>query len=129
MRAGQTPRIPHLLATLVLVAGLAMFATSSANATGPLWGSTYPSKITNKLGNGLGNIFFCWAEVPYELNHEIQNTDPLTGSVTGFGQGIYYTGQRLVLGVVDVFTFPFDLYDNNYQSVQRTKFPFIDEAE
>lgn len=98
-------------------------------AAGPLYQSTYPSKITNKLGRGLGNILFCWAEIPLEINREIQNTDPVTGFFVGGGQGIYHTVKRLGLGVVDVVTFPVDIYGNNYQSVQRTEFPFIDEVE
>ena len=116
-----------LLAGIVLILTVALAAPVSA--TGPLYGSTYPSKITNKFGRGLGNILFCWAEIPLEINEEIQNTDLVTGSIVGLGKGIFYTGQRLVLGAVDVVTFPVDLYGNNFQSVQRTEFPFIDEVD
>jgi putative exosortase-associated protein (TIGR04073 family) len=100
-----------------------------AHAVGPLYGSTYPSKITAKLGRGLGNLLFCWVEIPIEINEEIQNTDPLTGTVVGFGEGVFYTVTRLGLSVVDIVTFPVDVYGNNYQSIQRTEFPFIDEVE
>ncbi|MDX1973708.1 MAG: exosortase system-associated protein, TIGR04073 family [Candidatus Sumerlaeia bacterium] len=100
-----------------------------ADARGPLYGSTYPSKITGKLWGGVSNVLFCWMEVPIEINREIQKTDPFTGTVVGFGQGIYYTGKRFWLGTVDAVTFPVDLYKNNYQSVQRSEFPFIDEVE
>ena len=108
---------------------LTLGAVVPAFASGPLYLSTYPSKITNKLGRGLGNVLFCWAELPLEINQEIQDTDPVTGLAVGGGQGIYYTGQRLVLGLVDIVTFPVDIYGNNYQSVQRTQFPFIDEVD
>ncbi|MCC6546103.1 exosortase system-associated protein, TIGR04073 family [Candidatus Sumerlaeota bacterium] len=113
----------------VLVAALMFSAQDSARATGPLYGSTYFSKIFAKLGRGVGNIAFCWVEFPYEINHGIQNTDPTSGTFTGFFRGLYFTGQRLVLGVVDVVTFPIDIYGNNYQSIQRTEFPFIDEVQ
>lgn len=116
-----------LVGAFLLIALVSL--TVPVRATGPLYRSTYPSKISYKLGSGLGNILFCWAEIPLEINEEIQNTDPVTGSVVGLGKGIYYTGQRLVLGVVDVVTFPIDVYGNNYQSIQRTEFPFIDEVE
>lgn len=116
-----------LLAGIVVILTVAL--ATPAYAAGPLYRSTYPSKITNKLGRGLGNIVFCWVEIPLEINEEIQNTDPFTGSIVGLGKGIFYTGQRLVLGAVDVVTFPVDLYGNNYQSVQRTEFPFIDEVD
>ncbi len=104
-------------------------APKTADARGPLYRTTYPSKITGKMWGGVANVLFCWCEVPIEVNREIQNTDPFTGTVVGLGQGIYHTGRRFVLGAVDVVTFPIDVYDNNYQSIQRTDFPFIDEVE
>lgn len=112
----------------VVVAALMLAPDSQGRATGPLYGSTYFSKIFSKLGRGVGNVAFCWVEFPYEINHGIQNTDPTSGAFTGFFRGLYFTGQRLVLGVVDVVTFPIDVYGNNYQSIQRTEFPFIDEV-
>ncbi|MCB2156043.1 exosortase system-associated protein, TIGR04073 family [bacterium] len=121
-------RIRLLFSALILAAGL-LFVPTQAHAEGPLYGSTYTSKISGKLVRGAANIGFCWCEVPIEINREIQNTDPFTGSFVGFGKGLWYTGRRLVLGVVDVVTFPIDLYGNNYQSIQRTDFPFIDEVE
>ena len=117
-----------LISALALAAGL-MFLPSSVHAEGPLYGSTYPSKVSGKLVRGVTNTFFCWCELPIEVNREIQNTDPFTGSFVGLGKGLWFTGRRLVLGVLDVVTFPIDLYGNNYQSVQRTEFPFIDEVE
>lgn len=108
---------------------VALVAPAFATKTGPLYRTTYPSKITNKLGRGLGNMLFCWVEIPIEINQEIQNTDLVTGSIVGFGVGLFRTGQRFVLGAVDVVTFPVDIYGNNYQSVQRSEFPFIDEVE
>ncbi|MGF1573317.1 MAG: exosortase system-associated protein, TIGR04073 family [Sumerlaeia bacterium] len=118
------------LAFTFTLLGVAMFVTPSvADARGPLYGSTYPSKITGKLWGGVSNVLFCWVEVPIEINREIQKTDPFTGSVVGFAQGIYYTGKRFWLGTVDTVTFPVDIYKNNYQSVQRSEFPFIDEVE
>jgi len=118
----------------VIFAGLfltALFVSAPqiADARGPLYGSTYPSKVTGKLWGGVSNFVFCWVEIPIEINREIQKTDPFTGTVVGAGQGIYYTVKRGWLGAVDVVTFPVDIYRNNYQSVQRTEFPFIDEVE
>jgi putative exosortase-associated protein (TIGR04073 family) len=117
-----------VMVAAALVAALGIIP-AVAPAAGPLYRSTYPSKVTNKLGRGLGNFFFCWVEIPIEINREVQNTDLVTGSLTGLGRGFWFTGKRLVLGVVDVFTCPFDIYDNNYQSIQRSEFPFMDEVE
>jgi putative exosortase-associated protein (TIGR04073 family) len=127
MRIGKRPRL--LLAGLALGALLAVVAPSAAQARGPLYGTTYPSKVTGKLWGGVSNVVFCWVEMPIEIIREIQNTDPFTGSVVGFFTGLWYTVRRFGLGLVDVVTFPLDVYGNNYQSIQRTDFPFIDEVE
>ena len=129
MRAQSKKKALRLLVIALLAGIITAASATSAQATGPLYRTTYPSKITNKLGRGLGNVLFCWAEVPLEINREIQNTDPVTGTIVGLGEGLYYTGQRLALGLVDIVTFPVDIYGNNFQSVQRTEFPFIDEVE
>lgn len=123
-----TPRFRLSLFGLVM-ALILMAVPAVTQARGPLYGDTYPSKITGKLWQGIGNTFFCWCEIPIEINEEIQDTDPFTGSVVGFFTGLWYTVRRLGLGVFDVITFPIDVYGNNYQSIQRTAFPFIDEVE
>ena len=118
-----------LIGSVCLIAVLMVLAPQQSDARGPLYGFTYPSKITGKLWGGVSNVLFCWMEIPIEINEEIQKTDPFTGSVVGTGEGLYYTGKRLWLGAVDTVTFPIDIYRNNYQSVQRSDFPFIDEVE
>lgn len=118
-----------LLGVLALGAALLFVSPGDAEARGPLYGSTYASKVTGKLWGGVSNVLFCWCEIPIEINREIQNTDPFTGSVVGLGRGIWFTAQRFGLGVVDVVTFPVDIYRNNFTSIQRTEFPFIDEVD
>lgn len=119
------------LATLIAVGvlGLMLSATPAHANRGPLYGLGYPSKIGGKLWRGVSNIAGCWLEYPLEINKHIQNTDPLSGSVVGLGTGTWYTIRRLGLGVVDTVTFPIDVYGNNYQSIQRSEFPFIDEVD
>ncbi len=129
MKALFDLRSPKVLFAMFAMAAMMVFASASANAAGPLYRSTYPSKITYKLGSGIGNVLFCWVEIPLEINEQIQNTDPFTGSIVGFWRGVYFTFRRLGLGIVDIVTFPIDIYGNNYQSIQRTEFPFIDEVE
>ena len=119
----------RLLIAALFVAVLFAVAPVSSPARGPLYGTTYASKITGKLWSGISNSLFCWVEIPIEINREIQNTDPFTGTFVGLGRGAWFTVRRLGLGLADVFTFPVDVYDNNYQSIQRTEFPFIDEVE
>lgn len=128
MRAARKISPAKLLLAALAFVVLAMF-TAPAPAAGPLYRSTYPSKITYKLGQGIGNVVFCWVEIPLEINEEIQDTDPFTGSIVGFYKGLWFTVRRFGLGVADIVTFPIDVYGNNYQSIQRTEFPFIDEVE
>jgi len=125
----STRRKVGLAAVLAAALALTAIAPHQAQATGPYYRETYPSKIFSKLWGGVSNVLFCWCEIPLEIRREIDNTDPFTGVVVGLGRGAWYTGRRAVLGVVDVVTFPVDIHDNNYQSVQRTEFPFIDEVE
>lgn len=127
---GRRPiRNRALIAAFVLSALMISAFPTPSPAKGPLFGSTYPSKVTSKFWRGTGNVLFCWVEIPLEINREIQNTDPFTGSLQGLFQGFYFTGRRLVLGAADMVTFPVDVYGNNFQSIQRSEFPFIDEVE
>lgn len=125
----RTTTALRCLGLSALLAATIGATTGCSTKTGPLYGSTYPSKSLSKLGRGAGNVLFCWAEVPIEVNREMQNTDIVSGLAVGLGQGIWHTGRRFVLGAVDVVTFPIDVYGNNYQSIQRTEFPFIDDVE
>jgi putative exosortase-associated protein (TIGR04073 family) len=128
MRRALNRRMILLAVAAAAVIG-ATAAPSIADARGPLYGSTWPSKVTGKLWRGVGNTAFCWVEIPVEINREWQNTDPFTGTIQGFVQGLWFTVRRLGLGIADVVTFPVDIYSNNYQSIQREAFPFIDEVE
>lgn len=124
----RASRVRLVLAAMIVAVAFAA-TPQIADARGPLYRHTLPSKMTYKLWSGVSNTLFCWTEIPIEINREIQNTDPFTGSVVGLVQGIVYTGRRLGLGIVDIVTFPVDIYGNNYQTIQRTEFPFIDEVE
>ncbi len=129
VRQPSRSRMTRAIVLGIFAAALLAMAPPTAEAgRGPLHGLTYPSKIGAKLIRGIGNIAFCWVEVPIEINEEIQNTDPLSGTIVGLGEGIFFTGKRAVLGVADVVTFPIDIYGNNFQSIQRSEFPFIDEV-
>lgn len=126
MTSKQRARMILITAT---TAAVLLLAPVQPEARGPLYGTTYASKVTGKLWSGISNSLFSWVEIPIEINREIQNTDPFTGTFVGLGRGSWFTVRRLGLGLVDVVTFPVDVYDNNYQSIQRTEFPFIDEVE
>ena len=85
---------------------LAMMLTISTEATGPLYKTTYPSKVTNKFLRGLLNIPLCVMEIPRSLNENIKTTDYFTGTFVGLGEGVFKSAKRLTYGVYEVVTFP-----------------------
>lgn len=121
-------RIRRVLALTVCAAALATLAPTPAPAAGPLYRTTPYSRITHKFLRGLINIPFCVTEIPIEINREWRSYDPVGGTLKGLVQGFYFTGERLVLAVVDVVTFPIDVWGNNYGTKMRSEFPFIDET-
>lgn len=94
--------------TALVISALLVFllTTITAEATGPLYKTTTASRITNKFLTGVINIPMCFMEIPKQINRNIQNTDPFTGTITGLGEGSLDTVKRLGYGVFEVFTCP-----------------------
>lgn len=122
----KTRLIRALLCGMVL-ALLAALVPTPAQA-GPLYRTNRLSRMTHKFWRGVVNIPFSVVEIPIEINREVQNYDPFGGTVRGLGQGTYRTGERLLWAVVDVVTFPVDIWGNNYGTKMRSEFPFLDET-
>ncbi len=75
-------------------------------------------KVLTKLGRGLSNIMFGWAEVPVTFDKKLKQGKPLAyllGVVPVLG------GARAVIrtttGVFEVVTFPFSDHDVNYEAI------------
>ncbi len=82
---------------LVVVAILAsaMFSTVNASAMGPL----------DKLGRGIANICFSWAELPMKIYDTNEEDGGIAAVTTGTLKGVYFTGKRIVVGALEVVTF------------------------
>lgn len=99
MKASKTV----LLSTFLLVA-----LSAPCLARGPFYSESVPARSSRKFARGFINTVFFWAEVPKEVNRDWRNVDPLTGTFTGTGKGIYKGAQRFGAGIYEMVTFPCD---------------------
>jgi len=80
---------------------------------------------TRKLGRGLANVLFGWAEVPEaiaEVNERDGNAAAVTyGVVRGFGRFFFRFGS----GVYEVSTHPFPTYRASYRPPYKLQTPWI----
>lgn len=82
-------------------------------------------KALTKLGRGLSNILFGWAEVPVTFDKKLKQGKPLAyllGVVPVLG------GVRAVIrtstGVFEMVTFPFSDRDVNYEAILEPEYIF-----
>ncbi len=78
-----------------------------------------------KLGRGISNILFGWAEVPMTFDRNLKRGKPLgylvgVAPVLGAGRAVMRTGT----GVFETVTFPFSDRDVNYEAVLEPEFLF-----
>lgn len=114
--------------SVVLVSAAIMLASTSSWAVGPYYHQSRAAKITRKLTRGLLNTAFFWCEIPHHINQDARNIDPFTGTITGFGKGVWFGTRRLALGLYDVFTFPVEI-PRNYESLVEPEFVFMDDLD
>ncbi|MFP6582220.1 MAG: exosortase system-associated protein, TIGR04073 family, partial [Candidatus Hydrogenedentota bacterium] len=78
-----------------------------------------------KLGRGLSNILFGWSEIPVTWDRKMKqgkgltyllSTAPVMGAVRAF--------MRTGIGVYEVFTFPVDTGDRNYEPILEPEYLF-----
>jgi putative exosortase-associated protein (TIGR04073 family) len=102
----------------------------------PVWAQSYDpeedlpkptgiEKGLTKLGRGLSNILFGWAEIPVTFHHKLKEGKPLAyllGVVPVLGTGRAL--MRTSTGVFEVVTFPFSDRDVNYEAVLEPAYIF-----
>ncbi len=110
---------------MVLFAVLVTLAASVAPARGPFYSESVPARSSRKFMRGLTNTLFFWAEVPKEVNRDWKNVDPLTGTFTGTGKGVFKGAQRFGAGVYEMATFAYDS-PANYQPIVYPETPLED---
>ena len=119
---------------ITAIAGL-LVASLTLSCT-PAFGQSYdpdqelpvPSvfeKRVEKLGRGIGNLLFGWTEIPVTWDKKMKrgksftylfSTAPLAGTIRAF--------MRTGVGVYEIFTFPADSIENNYDPILEPDYLF-----
>ena len=66
----------------------------------------------SKFERGSINATTGWMEVGVQTSEGYQSAHPVTGTLFGFGKGIFKGLQRMGTGLVDIVTFPLPPYDS-----------------
>ena len=118
---------------LALAAGMLPLATPQASAQpvevydpyGELPRPTVLDGALNKLGRGLSNVLFGWAEIPVTFDEKLQQGRPLShllGAVPVIGTGRAI--MRTTTGVFEMVTFPVSDRDVNYGPILEPEYVF-----
>jgi len=69
------------------------------------------STANDKFTRGVVNISTCYLEVPMTVYKTSKEENPITGVLFGIPAGIARGAVRLVVGVIELGTFPFQPYE------------------
>ena len=86
---------------------------------------TKTEKILTKLGRGLSNILFGWAEIPVTFDRKLKEGKPLAylfGVVPVLGTARAF--MRTGTGVYEVFTFPFSDPKVSFEALLEPEYIF-----
>jgi len=109
-----------LLLSAVAVIGLS--AVALADIQDPPMNDYGP---TRKLGRGVANILFGWAELS-ESTTEVNDRDGNAAAFSyGFIRGVGRTCFRFGMGVYEVVTYPFPTYRASYRPPYKLQTPWI----
>ena len=116
------------LAVMLVAAVLLQAAPAVAQVYDPdedLPKPTGLEKALTKLGRGLSNVLFGWAEIPLTFDKKLKRDKPLAylvgvSPVLGTARALMRTGA----GVFEVVTFPFTDKDVNYEAVLEPEYIF-----
>ncbi|HTL48951.1 MAG TPA: exosortase system-associated protein, TIGR04073 family [Verrucomicrobiae bacterium] len=68
----------------------------------------YCADMWSKLGRGINNVVFCWAEIFYRPDEMHENGEIWPIAVAGgIPKGLLYTVARAAVGVYEIVSFPF----------------------
>lgn len=122
----MTNRIFIAAVALVLVAAVVVPVQAQIyNPDLDLPKPTGMEKALTKMGRGLSNIMFGWAEVPMTFDKNLKKGKPLgylmgVAPVLGTARAVMRTGT----GVFETVTFPFSDKDVNYEAVLEPEYLF-----
>ncbi len=86
---------------------------------------TFIEKSLTKLGRGMGNIFFGWAEIPMTFDRDLKKGKPLghllgVSPVLGTAKALMRTG----VGVYEAVSFPYSDKKTNFEPILEPEFIF-----
>lgn len=118
----------RLISTLVLVAFTIGGGAALAQSYDPDQDIPKPTlweKRLNKLGRGISNIMFGWAEIPLTFDRKMKEGKPLAyllGAVpvVGTAKALVRTG----VGIKEVFTFSKTSPEVNYEAILEPEYVF-----
>jgi len=87
--------------------------------------ATGVERALTKLGRGLSNVMFGWAEIPVTFDKKLKQGKPL-GYLLGVVPvlGTARAVMRTTTGVFEAVTFPFSDRDVNYEPILEPEFLF-----
>jgi len=112
---------------LALAVAACLLLTAVAEASGPYYEPSQPSRITRKLIRGMANIGLGFVEIPKAIGEEAQLLDPFTGTFTGLVKGTGRTLARAGVGVYEVLTFPVES-PRGYKAIIQPEFVMLDDT-
>ncbi|HEY5893560.1 MAG TPA: exosortase system-associated protein, TIGR04073 family [Chthoniobacterales bacterium] len=75
---------------------------------------------TRKLGRGISNVAFGYTEIPSQIPH-YNNIDGNAAALSvGVVYGVRRFGERLGIGLYEIFTFPFAINKGSYKPYLRS---------
>lgn len=88
-----------------------------------------PHQPARKLSRGVANLFTGVLELPLAMNDISARKGPVAGLTLGSLVGIGAAARRIVVGLVEITTFPFPLRGIGYEPILLPEFFFEDWAE
>lgn len=126
--AGQWKRLTAIALAVLIAAPTGMVwaqQTYEYDLDGDFPKPTGFEKGLTKLGRGVSNILFGWAEIPVTFDRKLKEGKPLqylVGVVPVLGTA--RAVMRTSTGVFEIVTFPFSDRDVNYQAVIEPEYLF-----
>jgi putative exosortase-associated protein (TIGR04073 family) len=117
-----------MVAVALIAAVLAPAITAGAQAYDPREDLQRPSGLERrltKLGRGIANVLFGWAEIPVTMDEKLREEKPLSylvgvAPVLGTARALMRTGT----GVFEVVTFPFSDEEVNFEALLEPEYIF-----
>jgi putative exosortase-associated protein (TIGR04073 family) len=122
-RSGSTTIAALLIASILLPGPIAFSQSYDPDQELPV--PTLFEKRIEKLGRGISNILFGWTEIPLTWDRKMKQGKSFTYLFsTAPVIGLVRAGMRTGIGVYEIFTFPVDNGERNYEPIIEPDYLF-----